>query len=77
MSGVKIDKTLDMKGLTTSRLNEFIISVMETMTKGEVLRVITNELKAKELFPNVCREKGYEIIKVDEEPGVFTFTIQK
>ena len=50
---------------------------VETLTKGQVLKVETTDPGSKNDMASWAKRTGNEILKVDEGAGAFTFYIKK
>lgn len=74
---VKIDKTLDIKGLTCPRPKVLTMKTLEDMEPGQVLRVITNDQSIKQSIPPLCESLGYKVLELTEDTGAICLTIQK
>ncbi len=74
---MKADKTLDIKGLTDPRPKEVTKDVLNMMSKGRVLRVISDDAAARRTIALLCEYSGYSLLSTDEDGGVICFTIQK
>lgn len=77
MSAVKVDKTLDIKGLTGSRTKVITANILEKMESGQVLMVITNNMNARQSIPSLCESLGCKLLEFEEDTGTMYFTIQK
>lgn len=74
---VKIDKTLDVRGLAGPRTSALTIQTLEAMHDGQVLRVIADDRKSRNAIPLMCETCGHRILELKQEAGTVTFTIQK
>jgi TusA-related sulfurtransferase len=74
---IRTDKTLDIKGLANPRPTVITERTLQDMRPGQVLRVITDDRSTKQTFPQLCRERGYELLDLQEEVGILFFTIRK
>lgn len=74
---MKADKTLDIKGLTHERPKEVTKDVLNIMAKGQILRVIADDPAARHALSALCEYSGYRLLSLEEERGIFCFTIQK
>lgn len=77
MSVLKIDKTLDIKGLVNPRPTIITEHTLREMNPGQVLRVITNDVSTKRSIPELCKGRGYKLLELQEEAGALCFIIQK
>jgi len=77
MFAQKADKTLDIKGLVNPRAAFITGHTLANMGRGEVLRVVTDDVRTKQSIPELCRGSGYELLELREERGTLYFTIRK
>jgi len=76
-NSIKVDKTLDIKGLSAQRPAEVTKSILNIMRKGQTLRVVVDDASAKENIPVLCKNMGCVMLSVEEDGGSLYFTIQK
>lgn len=74
---VKIDKTLDIKGLVCPRPKALTMKTLENMVPGQVLMVVTSDRSTKQSIPSLCASRGYKVLALAEDGGTIYFTIQK
>jgi TusA-related sulfurtransferase len=74
---IQTDKTLDVKGLAAPKPVILADRTLTAMLPGQVLRVITSDSGARTSFPELCRERGYELLELREEAGILCFVIRK
>lgn len=77
MSEVKVDKTLDVKGLVCPRPMVMTMNTLKAMEKGQVLHVIANDSSTKHTIPALCERAGYKLVEMKDESGNINFVIQK
>jgi TusA-related sulfurtransferase len=77
MEKARVDKTLDIKGINSPRLQELTVNTMEAMYSGQVLRVITDDSSTRTSIPALCDKRGYMLVKTEEYDGALHYTIQK
>jgi TusA-related sulfurtransferase len=73
----KVNKTLDIKGLSGQRPAEVTTDILNSMAKGQVLRVISDDSATRQTFPLLCEYLGYRLISMEESRGIFCFIIVK
>ena len=74
---IKVDKTLDIKGLSAQRPVEVTKSILNMMMKGQTLRVVANDAAAKQNIPVLCEKMGCIMLLMEEKGGSLYFTIRK
>ncbi len=77
MEKVRVDKTLDIKGISSPRLQELTVNTMESMYSGQVLRVITDDSSTRTTIPALCNKCGYVLMETGEYDGALYYTIRK
>lgn len=77
MEEIRIDKTLDIGGVTDIRAKAILMDIFEKIGKGQVLRVIAKGAAARQIIPSLCESSGYELLDFREDAGMMYFTIQK
>lgn len=77
MEKARIDKTLDIKGINSPRLQELTVNTMESMYSGQVLRVITDDSSTRTTIPALCNKCGYMLVNTEEYDGALHYTIRK
>ena len=77
MEKVTVDKTLDIKGINSPRLQELTVNTMESMNSGQVLRVITDDASTRTIMPTLCNKCGYMLVETEEYDGALYYTIRK
>lgn len=74
---MKADKTLDIKGLADHRPQEVTKDVLNTMAKGQILRVIADDEGARRTISMLCEYSGYKLISIEEDGEIIRFIIQR
>ncbi len=74
---IKVDKTLDVRGLVCPRPKVIAEHTLEKMESGQSLCVITNDMSTMQSIPSLCESMGYEVLDFSEDGGVLYFTIRK
>ena len=77
MSDIKVDQVLDAKGLSCPLPILKTKKAVETLTKGQVLKVETTDPGSKNDMASWAKRTGNEILKVEEGSGSFIFFIKK
>ncbi len=75
--GTRIDKTLDIKGLAAQRQIEVTEHVLRMMTRGQTLKVVTDNGGSRLTFPLLCEAVNCRLLSVGEEGGIISFVIRK
>lgn len=74
---IRVDKILDVKGLSCPGPTVLTMKALEGMKKGKVLQVIANDTSTRLAIPSLCRNTGYELLAFREEEGILHFFIKK
>ncbi len=74
---MKVDKTLDIKGLSRGRPCEVTTNILATLRPGQILRVIVDDAAARKDSPRLCEQLGLKVLATDENGKTVSFTIQK
>jgi tRNA 2-thiouridine synthesizing protein A len=77
MSDVKFDQLLDAKGMSCPLPILKTKKAVESLSKGQVLKVETTDPGSKNDMASWAKRTGNEILKVEEGSGSFTFFIKK
>ena len=75
--GTRVDKTLDIKGLAGQRQVAVTESVLQTIAKGQTLKVVTDNAGTKRTFPLLCEHLGCTLLSIEEGGGIVSFVIRK
>ncbi len=74
---IKADQVLDCKGMSCPLPILKTKKAMETLKKGQVLKVETTDPGSKNDMSSWAKRTGNEIMSVQEGTGTFTFFIKK
>ncbi|RJQ49462.1 MAG: sulfurtransferase TusA family protein [Nitrospiraceae bacterium] len=74
---MKVDKTLDIKGLSAQRLKEVTQEILNMMAKGQILRVIADNAETDMAISMVCEHLGCRLLSMEQDGGVVCLTIMK
>jgi tRNA 2-thiouridine synthesizing protein A len=74
---MKVDQTLDAKGLSCPLPILKTKKAVEALAKGQVLKVEATDPGSKNDMASWAKRTGNEILKVEEGSGSFTFYIKK
>lgn len=74
---IRVDKILDVKGLSCPGPTVLTMKALEGMKKGKVLQVIANDTSTRLAIPSLCRNTGYELLEFREDEGILHFFIKK
>ena len=74
---ITFDQVLDAKGLSCPLPILKTKKAIETLTKGQVLKVESTDPGSKNDMASWAKRTGNEIVKTEEGAGTFTFYIKK
>ncbi len=74
---IKFDQVLDAKGLSCPLPILKTKKAVESLTKGQVLKVESTDPGSKNDMAAWAKRTGNEIVKMEEGAGTFTFYIKK
>jgi len=74
---IKVDQTLDAKGLSCPLPILKTKNAIEALSKEQVLKVETTDPGSKNDMASWAKRTGNELLKVEEGGGAFTFYIKK
>ena len=74
---IKVDQTLDAKGLSCPLPILKTKKAVEALAKDQVLKVETTDPGSKNDMASWAKRTGNEIVKKEEGSGSFTFYIKK
>ncbi|MBI4686252.1 MAG: sulfurtransferase TusA family protein [Nitrospirae bacterium] len=77
MSECKIDRVIDVKGITCPKSLIIATNTLKSMAKGQCLKIICGDGSIKHNLPAVCKKSGFTILETKEEDGVVSFIIQR
>ncbi|VAX26694.1 hypothetical protein MNBD_NITROSPIRAE02-766 [hydrothermal vent metagenome] len=73
---IRVDKILDVKGLSCPGPTVLTMKALEGMKKGKVLQVIANDTSTRLAIPSLCMNTGYELLEFREDEGTLYFFIK-
>lgn len=71
------DKTLDVQGITGLRVRTLALETLESMDRGQVLKLLTTEKDAGKGIASLCREEGYLLLDEVLDGSRHSFLIQR
>jgi tRNA 2-thiouridine synthesizing protein A len=74
---IKFDQVLDAKGLSCPLPILKTKKAVESLSKGQVLKVESTDPGSKNDMAAWAKRTGNEIVKMEEGAGMFTFYIKK
>jgi len=75
---IKIDQTLDCKGLSCPMPMLKLAKTMKGLKSGEVLEMVGTDPGTKSDLPKWCQKSGNELLEAsDLEGGIFRFVVKK
>jgi tRNA 2-thiouridine synthesizing protein A len=74
---VKVDKTLDCKGLSCPMPILKLAKEIKGMESGQVLELLGTDPGSKTDVPGWCEKTGNEFLGQEEEAGVYKFYVRK
>ena len=74
---IKVDQVLDAKGLSCPLPILKTKKAMESLSKDQVLKVVTTDAGSKSDMASWAKRTGNEVLQVEEGGGTFTFFIKK
>ncbi len=74
---IKIDKTMDLKGLPCPQPVIKVSKGIKEIQVGQVLEAVTTDPGALSDFPAWARTSGNEILKTEQGGGLITFWIKR
>ncbi len=74
---IKVDQTLDAKGLSCPLPILKTKKAVEALSKDQVLKVETTDPGSKNDMASWAKRTGNELLKQEEGQGLFTFYIKK
>ena len=73
---VKVDKTLDCKGLSCPMPILKLAQTMKGMKKGQTLELLATDPGSKPDVPAWCKKTGHEFLGVTEKDGIYIYDIK-
>ncbi|MCL4474943.1 MAG: sulfurtransferase TusA family protein [Nitrospirae bacterium] len=77
MADIKVDKTLDAKGLYCPMPVLKTKKALDEMAAGQILEVIASDPASKSDIPAFLERVGHSLIEASEQKSVFSFLIRK
>jgi len=74
---IKVDKTMDLKGLPCPMPVVKVSKGMKDVQVGQVVEAVTTDPGALADFPAWARTSGNEILKTEQESGIIMFFIKR
>jgi tRNA 2-thiouridine synthesizing protein A len=74
---IKVDKTMDLKGLPCPQPVIKVSKGIKEIEVGQVLEAVTTDPGSLSDFPAWARTSGNEILKTDQESDVIRFLIKR
>jgi TusA-related sulfurtransferase len=74
---VRSDKTLEIQGLLTPRVEMIATKTITELTPGQVLTIIIRDVAAREKLLSLCRFLGCVMIDKKEEGGTIHVQIRR
>ena len=73
---VKVDETLDCKGLSCPMPILKLAQTMKKMKKGQTLELLATDPGSKPDVPAWCKKTGHKLLETGEEDGVYKYYIK-
>ncbi len=77
MGEVKVDKTLDVKGLVCPMPVLKTKKALDEIESGQILKVVATDVASKADIPALIERLGHELLQLKEADGMITFLIKK
>ncbi len=74
---IKVDKTMDLKGLPCPQPVIKVSKGIKEISVGQVLEAVTTDPGSLSDFPAWARTSGNEILKTDQDSDVIRFLIKR
>jgi len=74
---IRVDKTMDLKGLPCPQPVIKVSKGIKELEVGQVLEAVTTDPGSLSDFPAWARTSGNEIVKTDQESDVIRFLIKR
>jgi len=74
---VRIDRIADARGITFSRKFLFIDKAMESMQKGQILKIYCSDKKHKDKIPEWITQRGHIFLSIVDEANYYKILVQK
>jgi tRNA 2-thiouridine synthesizing protein A len=72
---VKVDETLDCKGLSCPMPILKLAQAMKKMEKGKTLELLATDPGSKPDVPAWCKKTGHKLLETGEKDGVYKYYI--
>ena len=77
MADIKVDKTLDTKGLNCPMPVLKTKKALDEVSAGQILEVISTDPGSKSDIPALLNRLGHDLLETKEEGSTITFYIKK
>lgn len=77
MDSIKVDKTLDVKGVGSERIGALAKTALGSMCAGQVLKIVTDDPSTRSVISDICSDKGHLLIESQEDKGMLLYAIKK
>lgn len=77
MSEITPDEQIDLKGLTCPMPLLKIKKQLKSMDSGKILCAVGTDPGTKNDIQKACDKDGHQLLRIDEDNGVFSFFIKK
>lgn len=74
---IKVDRVVNVRGLSSPHPNIIIIETLKKMGDGEALKVVGAERGAVNDIKSLCRKERYCLLEVSEKAGRHYLVIEK
>lgn len=74
---IKVDQTLDVRGILCPRPMLMTMNHLKKMQKGQVLLVLATDRATKQSITSLCKKTGDELLKQEDEATVLKYWIRK
>jgi len=74
---LKIDRSLDVKGLVCPVPVLKTKQIISKMNSGQILEILATDKASKEDIPSWAQREGHDVLDVAERENIFTFYLRK
>ena len=74
---LKIDRSLDVKGLVCPVPVLKTKQIISKMNSGQILEILATDKAAKDDIPSWAQREGHDVLDVAEHENIFTFYLRK
>jgi len=74
---LKIDRSLDVKGLVCPVPVLKTKQIISKMTSGQILEILATDKAAKDDIPFWAQREGHDVLDVAEHENIFKFYLRK